>query len=114
MMRNLLGIGLAGLLAVGVAGSAGAATISYVGNLSFGISTFPVASGTGIGTYLGPNHITSIPFTEGQFGPINVSLPVTSSPTTRSSSAHCSTSNSWGAMRVSSRNAWFDPVPICR
>ena len=37
MMRNLLGIALAGLLALGVAGSAGAATLSYSGTLTFGL-----------------------------------------------------------------------------
>ena len=70
-MRNLLGIALAGLLALGVAGSAGAATISYTGLISFGLATLPGASGTGAGVYVAPAfpaHISTIPFTEDQFG----------------------------------------------
>ena len=39
MMRNLLGIALAGLLVVGVAGSAGAVSFTYVGTLTLGLST---------------------------------------------------------------------------
>ena len=84
VVRNLLGIALAGLLALGMAGSAGAASLSYSGSLSFGLATLPGASGPGSGTYVGPTHITSISFGAGQFGPVQVSLPVTSSGTIQS------------------------------
>jgi len=70
-----------------LAGSVHAATLSYYGTLSFGLSTLPGASVT-----TGPfpsgltagAHISSIGFTAAQFGPINVSLPVTSSGTIQS------------------------------
>ena len=83
-MRNLLGIALAGLLALGVAGSAGAATFEYFGTLTFRVSDLPSVSVTGSGIYVGPTHISTIAFGAGQFGPITTSLPVTSDPTIQS------------------------------
>jgi hypothetical protein len=84
-MRNPLGIApvafLTLVLALGLAGSAGAATVSYTGTLAFQLSTLPGATGSGSGTYVGDIHIDSIPFTAGQFGPIQTSVPVTSSDT---------------------------------
>ena len=87
-MRNPLAIALVAFLAlvlsIGWAGGAGAATVSYTGSLTFGLSTLPGASGSGSGVYVGDTHISTISFTKGQFGPINVSLPVTSSGTIQS------------------------------
>jgi hypothetical protein len=80
-MRKLI-IALATLL---VAGSVHAATLSYSETLSFGLSTLPGASATtGPFSYVGPTQIGTISFAAGQFGPINVSLPVTSSGTIQS------------------------------
>ena len=80
-MRKLL-VALATLL---LAGSVNAATLSYVGTLSFGLATLPGASATtGPFPYVGPIHIGTIAFSAGQFGPISVSLPVTSSGTIQS------------------------------
>ena len=52
-MRNVLGIALASLLAIGVAASSGAASVEYSGTLSFGIGALPWASGGGTGVYVG-------------------------------------------------------------
>jgi len=81
MMRKTL-VALATLL---LAGSVHAATLSYVGTLSFGLATLPGASvTTGPFPYVGPTHISTVSFAGGQFGPISVSLPVTSSGTIQS------------------------------
>ena len=66
------------------AGSVQAATLSYVGSISFGLATLPGASGPGSGLYVGPTHISTIALGAGQFGPVQVSLPVTSSGTIQS------------------------------
>jgi hypothetical protein len=79
-MRKVL-VALATLL---LAGSVHAATLPYGGVLSFGLATLPGAQGFGGGLYVGPGHITSIAFGAGQFGPINVSLPVTNNATIQS------------------------------
>ena len=79
------GSALVSCLAIGVMGSANAATVNYTGSLSFGLGGL-VSGATGIGTgvYAGPDHILTIGFTAGQFGPVNFSLPVTSSSTIQS------------------------------
>ena len=79
-MRKVL-VALATLL---LAGSVQAVTLPYVGVLSFGLATLPGAAGGGAGVYSGPTHINAITFGATQFGPINVSLPVTSNPTIQS------------------------------
>ena len=80
-MRKLL-VALATLL---LAGSVNAATLSYTGTLSFGLSTLPGASAITTGNvYVGPTHIGNIAFSAAQFGPIQVSLPVTSNATIQS------------------------------
>ena len=82
-MRRLLGTSLVGLWALvwalGLAGSAGAATIPYAGTLSFGVWTLPGGSVTGSGLYVGPLHISTIGFAPGQFGPVSASLPARTS-----------------------------------
>ena len=79
-MRKLL-VALATLL---LAGSVHAATLSYVGALSFGLATLPSATGPGGGVYVGPTHVSTIALGASQFGPVQVSLPVTSSGTIQS------------------------------
>ena len=85
-MRNPLGIALVAfsalVLSLGLAGSAGAAAVSYSGTLAFQLATLPGAtSPLGTGVYSGPTHISTIAFNTGQFGPITVSVPVTSNAT---------------------------------
>jgi len=89
-MRKLLGVALAGFLALGVAGSAGAATISYTGSLQFQLSTLPgiVAPGGGFGVInltvpLG-GHLSTLSLGGGDLGPVTASLPVTSQSTINS------------------------------
>ena len=81
-MRNPLGIALVALsalvLSLGLAGSAGAATVSYTGSLAFQLATLPGATASGSGVYTGDTHISTISFSAGQFGPISEALPVTS------------------------------------
>ena len=67
-----------------LAASVHAATLPYGGAITFGLATLPAASGPGAGLYVGPTHIATISFGAGQFGPINVSLPVTSNATIQS------------------------------
>jgi hypothetical protein len=68
-----------------LAGSVNAATLSYTGTLSFGLATLPGASATsGPFPYVGPTHPSSIVLSSGQIGPIQTSLPVTSSGTVQS------------------------------
>jgi hypothetical protein len=75
---------LAVLATLLLAGSVHAATLAYTGTLAFGLATLPGAQGTGAGVYSGATHIGSIAFGSGQFGPINVSLPVTNNATIQS------------------------------
>jgi hypothetical protein len=87
MMRNLISIALAGFFAVGGAGSAAAATLSYTGTFTFSLATLPSASGTGGGvssavTFGG--HLSTLSIPGGAFGPISASLPVTSGATVQS------------------------------
>jgi hypothetical protein len=83
MMRNLLGIALAGLLALGIAGSAGAATLDFTGTLSVRIATLPEFVVPGAGTAQvtddGSAHLLSFLLPGGTFGPLTTSLPLTSS-----------------------------------
>ena len=79
-MRKLL-VALTTLL---LAGSVHAATLTYVGGLSFGLATLPGATGPGGGLYVGPGHISTLALSAGAFGPVQVSLPVTSSGTIQS------------------------------
>jgi hypothetical protein len=82
-MRKIL-VALAVLL---LAGSVNAATLAYYGTLSFGLATLPGASATtgpwASGITAG-GHISTISFGAGQIGPIQTSLPVTSSGTVQS------------------------------
>jgi hypothetical protein len=89
MTRNLLGIALAGFLALGLAGSASAATLDFTGTLTVQIATLPVAVGTGTGVAsvngsAGGVHLTTLALGGGSFGPITVSLPLTSNATMQS------------------------------
>ena len=86
-------IALAGLLAIGVAGSAGAATLDFTGTLSLQIAlfdnrTYPafVVPGTGKAqvTDDGSLHLLSLSLAGGTFGPINMSLPATEFPENQS------------------------------
>jgi hypothetical protein len=75
---------LAVLATLLLAGSVQAATLSYVGSLTFGLSTLPGAAGGGVGTYVGPSHVSTIALSAGQLGPVSVSLPVTNNSTIQS------------------------------
>jgi hypothetical protein len=77
---------LAALATLLLAGSVQAATFSYTGTLAFGLATLPGASGTGTGILTGSpgDHISTIAFSAGQFGPVQVSLPVTNNSTIQS------------------------------
>jgi hypothetical protein len=75
---------LVACLAMGGAGSAAAATLSYAGTLSFTIWTLPSGTAGGGGVYVGPLHISTIGFNAGQFGPLTTSVPATSSQTVNS------------------------------
>jgi hypothetical protein len=67
-----------------LAGTVHAATLSYVGQLTFGLATLPGASAAGGGVYVGPTHVSTITFAASAFGPVNVSLPVTNNATIQS------------------------------
>jgi len=88
-MRNLLGIALAGFLMLGVAGSAGAATLPYTGTLTFQLSALPGLDAPGGGVVAlngtaGGAHLSSLVISAGDLGPVNASLPVTSNSTINS------------------------------
>jgi hypothetical protein len=86
-MRKLSGIALGALLAVGIAGTASAATLTYTGTLIFGLATLPSGTGAGSGTIQAvtvTGHLSNLTFVGGEVGPISTSLPVTSSATVRS------------------------------
>ena len=82
-MRKIL-VALAVLL---LAGSVNAATLSYTGTLSFGLSTLPGASATS-GPYpsglTAGTHLSTITLGSGVLGPLQSSVPVTSSGTVQS------------------------------
>ena len=88
MMRKLLGIALVGFLALCVAGSAGAVTLSYTGTLTFQLSTLPgvVAAGSGLAVVNGSGGgpLSTLVLASGDFGPVTASLPVTSNGTINS------------------------------
>jgi hypothetical protein len=67
-----------------LAGSVQAVTLPYVGALTFGLATLPGATAGGAGVYSGPTHVSTVGLTASQLGPVNVSLPVTSSGTVQS------------------------------
>jgi hypothetical protein len=79
-MRRLFGIALGALVAVGVSGTSGAATLSYTGTLTFRLAYYPTVSTSGAGTIgavtLG-GHLSTVAFLGGEFGPISTSLPAT-------------------------------------
>ncbi|MHC4108422.1 MAG: PEP-CTERM sorting domain-containing protein [Planctomycetota bacterium] len=88
-MRKLLGIALGALLAVGVAGTASAATLSYTGTIIFGLATLPTGLGGGAGTIvvngsLGGGHLNTLTFVGSEVGPLTTSLPVSASATVNS------------------------------
>jgi len=78
-MRRWMLIALAGLLAMGVTGSAGAATLDFTGTLSLRIAHFPTIQVPGAGAAqvneLG-FHLLSFQLPRGRFGPITTSTPV--------------------------------------
>ena len=89
-MRRRMLISLVGLLAIGIAGSARAATLDFTGTLSVQIARFPFptfvvpGAGTAQVTDDGSFHLLSFALPGGAFGPINMSLPVTAHAETQS------------------------------
>jgi hypothetical protein len=88
MQRKLLSIVIAGAFAL-VAGEARAGPLPFVGTLTVKIATLPgvVAAGRGIGSVngsAGGGHLTTLALVGGTFGPLNASLPLTSSGTLQS------------------------------
>ncbi|MHC4108423.1 MAG: PEP-CTERM sorting domain-containing protein [Planctomycetota bacterium] len=88
-MRKLLGIALGALLVLGVAGTAGAGTLTYTGTMTFGLATLPSGVGTSSGTIvvngsLGGAHLNTLTLDGVEFGPITTSLPVSASATVNS------------------------------
>jgi hypothetical protein len=88
-MRNravslAMGCTLAGCLAIGVTGSAGAATLAFTGTLELAIAnkkdTAIELQGAGLATVsiTGANHLASLALPAGVFGPLTTSLPGTS------------------------------------
>jgi hypothetical protein len=79
-MRKLSGIALGALIAVGVAWTASAATLSYTGTLSFRYANIWSGSASGAGT-IGAvthgGHLSTLAFVGGELGPITTSLPMT-------------------------------------
>lgn len=80
-MRTRIVIVLVGVLAMGVAGNAGAATLDFTGTLSLRLSSLPAFVGPGAGTAQvsadGSAHLLSFLLPGGTFGPISMSLPTT-------------------------------------
>jgi hypothetical protein len=81
-MRSWMMTTLVGLLAIGIAGGAGAATLPYTGTLSVRIATLPEVVAPGAGTAQvtddGSFHLLSFTLAGGSFGPITTSIPITS------------------------------------
>jgi hypothetical protein len=77
-MKKSIGLAAAILLS---AASVQSVTLPYVGVLSFGLATLPGAAAGGAGVYVGPTHVSTVALSASQFGPVQVSLPVTSSGT---------------------------------
>jgi len=88
MRRSTLSLGmgsaLVALLAIGIAGSAGAATLDFTGTLGLQIATLPSFAISGAGAAHvsddGSFHLLSLLLPGGTFGPITTSVPVTSTP----------------------------------
>jgi hypothetical protein len=80
-MRRALLTALAGLIAVGMAGSAGAATLSFTGTLRLHLATIPafVVSGSGSAQVSddGNLHLSSLLLPGGTFGPTSTIIPIT-------------------------------------
>ncbi len=88
-MRNSLAIALSALLTIGVAGSAGAATLDYFGTLSIQLTRFPgmtaAVSGTVIvNASLGGPQLSSMVIGAGVLGPVTAWIPVTAERTINS------------------------------
>jgi len=88
-MKGLSGVALAALLAFGVAGSSGAATLPYSGTLTFQLSALPGLTAVGGGTLqvngtATGSHLSSLVIGAGNLGPVSASLPVTSNATINS------------------------------
>jgi len=90
MMRGRLwSLVLGGFLAVGVGGTASAATLDFTGTLSFGLGSLPalIIPGNGAATVNGSAgglHVNSLVLAGGTFGPASASLPLTASATVQS------------------------------
>ncbi len=91
MLRNSPGIVLAGLLALCVAGSAGAATIAYTGTLTLQLSTLPGLTAPGGGSAVvnlsgafAGDSLSTVAIGAGDLGPVTTSLPVTNNVTINS------------------------------
>jgi len=87
MRIKLLGVVFAATVLI--AGSAGAATLSYVGSLTFQLATLPgvVAPGSGTATVngsMGGPQLSTIVLGTGGFGPVTASVPVTNNSTINS------------------------------
>ena len=84
-MRSRMVIALVGLLAIGAAGTAGAATLDFTGTLSMRLVTLPTFVVPGAGTAQvsddGSFHLLSFLLPGGTFGPISMSLPTTNNGT---------------------------------
>lgn len=85
-MRNSWAIALSALLTIGVAGSAGAATLDYFGTLSIQLTKLPGMTAAVSGTVvvnasLGGPQLSSMVIGAGLLGPVTVSLPVTANST---------------------------------
>ena len=80
-MRRSVIVTLVGLLAVGVAGSASAATLDFTGTLSLRMGTYPAfvvpGSGTAQVTDDGSFHLLSLTLPGGAFGPVTSIMMVT-------------------------------------
>ena len=86
MRSRLWSFVLGGFLAVGVGGTASAATLDFTGALSVGIGSLPALAipGAGSATVNGSGgglHVNSLALAGGTFGPVSASLPVTVSAT---------------------------------
>jgi hypothetical protein len=89
MMRSSVAFALSGFLALGAAGSAGAATLDYFGTLSVQLTTLPGMTAAVSGTVvvnasLGGPQLSSMVVGAGLLGPVTVSIPVTSNLTINS------------------------------
>jgi hypothetical protein len=84
-----MGSVLLACLVMGVTGGVQAGPLPFTGTLTVAIATLPVAVGTGAGIAsvngsAGGVHLTTLALGGGTFGPITVSLPLTSTPSIQS------------------------------